>query len=83
MFEILELQTPIIHRRGKFVTLVKISLGDWEVAFDHIHCGVAEHDLEGVRIAAISQVVDGEGMSEAVDVNALYAGPVANNFQYI
>jgi len=31
---------------------------------------VAEHDLERVRIAAISQVVDGESMTEAVDVDA-------------
>ena len=65
------------------MTLVKISLGDREVAFDHIHCGVTEHDLEGVRIAAISQVVDGECMAEAMDVDALYTGAVTNNSQYI
>ncbi len=49
------------------MTLVKISLGDREITFDHIHCGVTEHDLEGVRIAAISQVVDGERVSEEMN----------------
>jgi hypothetical protein len=41
---------------------------------------VAEHDLEGVRIAAISQLVDGECMAEAVDVDALNAGAVGRSF---
>ena len=65
------------------MTLVKISLGDGKITFDHIHCGVAEHDLERVRIAAISKVINGESMAEAVDVDTLYAGAVANNLQYI
>ena len=65
------------------MVLIQISLGDGKITFDHIYCGVTEHNLEGVRIAAISQEVDGEGMSEAVDVDALYAGAVARNSLYV
>ena len=39
---------------------------------------MTEHDLEGVWIAAISQIVDGEGVSEVVDVDALYAGTLSD-----
>ena len=65
------------------MTLVKICLGDGKITFDHIHCGVTEHDLEGVRIAAITQIIDCKGVSEAMNVDALYTGAIANNSQYI
>jgi hypothetical protein len=34
-----------------------------EVALDHVEVGVTEHALEGEDVAAIAQVLDGEGVA--------------------
>ena len=57
---------------------VYVGLGDGEVAFDHFEGRVAENNLEGVWIAAISKVVDGEGMSESMDGGVMDTGAFAN-----
>ncbi len=53
---------------------VEIDLRQGEVAFDHIQGGMTEHFLQGVGIAAIAQVLDGEGVTEAVRMDAFDAG---------
>lgn len=37
---------------------VEIDLGEGEVAFDHVECGVPEQFLKGVGVAAVAQVLD-------------------------
>lgn len=54
-----------------------VSLGNGEVAFDHLEAGVAQEGLEGVDVATVADVGDGEGMPEAVGVDAGDAGALA------
>ena len=51
------------------MTAIEIDLGQGQVGFDHLHGGVAEDLLEGVGIAAVTQVADGKGMPETMGVN--------------
>lgn len=53
---------------------VEIDLGEGEVAFDHVERGVPEQFLEGVGVATVAQVLDGEGVAEAVRVDVSDAG---------
>ena len=57
--------------------LIHIRLGDGEVSFDHFEGRVAEDPLEGVDVAAVPEVVDGEGVAESVDRGFLDAGTFA------
>ena len=57
---------------------VYVGLGDGEVAFDHFEGRVAENPLEGVDVAAVAKVIDGEGVAESVDGGFLDAGPFAD-----
>ncbi len=56
---------------------VEIDLRQGEVAFDHIQGGMTEHFLQGVGIAAIAQVLNGEGVAEAVRMHIGNARPFA------
>jgi hypothetical protein len=44
---------------------------------------VAEQALEGVGVAAVSQIIDGEGVAEAVDVDADEAGALADLLEQV
>lgn len=54
---------------GQAVAGVNVGLGDGEVVVDHGEGGVAEDHFEGVGVATVAQVVDGEGVTEAVGVD--------------
>lgn len=60
---------------------VDVGLGDGKVVVDHGEGGVAEDHFEGVGVATVAQVVDGEGVTEAVGVDVGYFGAVADAVQ--
>ena len=62
---------------------VDVGLDQGEVALDHFESGVTEQALQGVRIAAIAEVVDREGVAEAVNVDAGEAGALADLLKQI
>lgn len=53
---------------------VDVGLGNGEIVAHHHQGGVAEDHLEGVNIATVAQVGDGEGVAETVWVDAEHAG---------
>lgn len=55
-----------------------VGLGDLDVSADHVHAGVAKEYLEGVGVAAIAEVVDGEGVAKAVDVGVVDSGALGD-----
>ena len=44
--------------------------GEGQVDSNHFHCAVTEEALQGVGVAAVSEEVDGKGMTKAVDIGA-------------
>lgn len=60
-----------------------VGLGEVEIAADHFQAGVAEELLEGVDVSAVSEVVDGEGVPEAVRVDVGYAGACAEGGEVV
>ena len=63
------------------MVLIEIYLGEGEVILDHIQGGMPQHHLKRIRIAAIAEVVDGESMAEAVDVDTGNPGADADGDQ--
>jgi hypothetical protein len=63
------------------VILIEIDLGEGKVILDHIQGSMPQHHLKGIGIATIAQVVDGEGVAEAVDVDTGHPGAAANGDQ--
>lgn len=53
---------------------VDVHLRELEVDPDHVQGGMPQESLQGVGIASIAQVLDGEGMAESVWVDVLHAG---------
>lgn len=72
------LYAQVRYRACVVVVVVDVGLGDGEVVFDHVEAGVAEDLLEGVEVAAVAEVVDGEGVAEAVEGGSFYAGAFAD-----
>lgn len=52
---------------------LEVGLGDIEVVAHGLHVGVAKNHLEGEGIAAVFEVLDGEGVAEAMRVDILDA----------
>jgi len=48
------------------VGVLEVGGDDAGVAADHGEVGVAEEGLQGEEVAAVAQVVDGEGVAEKV-----------------
>jgi len=44
-----------------------VGLGDGQVVLDHFEGAVAKDALEGVDVAAVPEIINGEGVAEAVD----------------
>lgn len=59
----------------------QVGLCDRQIALYHFHGGVSKDDLEGVGVAAVSQIVDGEGVAKTVGVDAMDAGALAEGLQ--
>ena len=49
--------------------LVNVGLGEFEIDADGFEGGMSEHGLEGVDVTAVAEVLNGEGMAEAVGMN--------------
>src|SRR5262245_34393853 len=74
-------QCPVIDWAGQPVRSFNISLRNGQVTPGHIKCAVPEHPLQSVRIAAITQILNGKGMAKSVDRYPRNAGPLADLLQ--
>lgn len=55
--------------------ILDVGLSDRQVPLDHLQGGMSQHLLQSVRIAAIAQILNGEGMPKAMDRDTPNAGP--------
>ena len=62
--------------------LIEIHLCEFEIDADGFKGGMSEHGLEGVSIAAVAQVHDGEGVTEAVRVDVGDACAFADGLEH-
>lgn len=60
------------------VHLVDVRLDDGKISFYHIKSAMTQQLLQGIRIAAIAQVLDRAGVAEAMDRDVRNAGTGAN-----
>ncbi len=72
------LELPVVDGGGGAVGELEVGLGEEEVAFDHVEGGVAEDGLEGVDVAAVAQVFDGECVAKAVGMDAVDVGTLSD-----
>ena len=61
---------------------VEVNLCEFEIDADRFEGGVSEHGLEGVGVAAVAQVHDGEGVTEAVGVDVWNPCPFADGLEH-
>lgn len=65
------------------VHLVDIRLNNGEITARHVKSAMAQQLLQGIRIAAIAQVLDRTGVTEAMDRDVRHTGTGANGLQQI
>ena len=76
-------ERPVVYRGSVAVHLVYIGLDNGEIPLDHIKCTVAQQLLQGIRIAAIAQVLDRAGVAETMDRDIGNAGAGADGLQQV
>lgn len=62
---------------------VYIDLCQFQIDLHGLKSGMPEHGLQGIGIAAVAQVLDGEGVAEAVRVNIEHPCPSADVGEHI
>ena len=67
----LDLQPQVICWTSFGVDGLQIDSGKLDVAIDHLKGGVAHQHSQGERIAAITEKVQGEGVTEAMRMDVL------------
>ena len=64
--------------------IVPVILGSLiQIDFDHFHSAVGQKALQGVGVAAVSQEIDGKGVTEAVDVGVRDASGVSQTIDEV
>ena len=61
--------------------LIQVHMGEGKVVLDHIQGGMPQHHLKRIGITTIAQVIDGEGVAKAVDIDTKNASSVADGDQ--
>ena len=57
--------------------ILQVGFCDLEIFFHHLHGGVTEDLLKAIGLSAVAEVVNGEGVAEAMGMDIGYSGAAA------